>query len=706
MACNGNIPGNGGIMVKNNASGYYRSIIVVVLFLMLFCTAIASAVDCSSGCSCLLPADVKEKGYSPCGGQLSICGYDRYQNPMYCYNSGLTVALRTLSPLSVITTAPPGTCPDGCSCMMESAAKEKFGVYTRCSETPCYTVVTGSAAVNAYCFRQGTTPTPVTCPQGCDCISEVTAKAKGGSFTRCSADICGYEQSTVTIAAVVQVPKYCMKQESTTPVCPDGCTCLSDANAKARYGEYARCSADVCGYEQSTSTVAAVVQVPKYCVKPQTTTTPTPVCPDGCACISDEDAKLKGLVRCDSSQTPCDYKSVTATANTAATRIPLYCYKVSITTTPTPQVCPEGCWCVQDAVARAKFGDGNYSRCSEKTCGYDQSATAANGIPRYCFRPTNSVTVTPTPAVCPQGCVCTTDEIAKSKELTGCRGVRVSCGYDANKVPQYCFEQVPSTTCVYDYQKNACTGTCQQGYNCGLVASSRDASGKVDYAVCGCTGQQTCAYDAQKNACTGTCADGKSCVVVGKETDKQTGKETPVCGCPQSSCTYDYSKSSCIGTCTATGDNCQLNTIYRDPATGKVTYAECHCKGAGDVTPTPVSQLCSCDPAGGVCSGTCPEGKTCRITETANDSMGKVSCTACNCKEICSLAPDGSCNGGCPDGSPCVLQTYTDPGSGASKSGCGCVGAAPASAAAPAKAQAPDIFTAIGTFFRSLFGMK
>jgi hypothetical protein len=485
MACNGNIPGNGGMMIKNNASGYCLSI-VVILFLVLFCMAIASAADCPSGCSCLLPADAKEKGYSPCGGQLSVCGYDRYQNTMYCYNSGLALASRTLSPLSVITTVPAGTCPDGCSCMMESAAKEKFGIYTQCSETPCYTVMTGSVAVNAYCFKQGTTPTPVTCPQGCNCISEATAKEKGGSFIRCIPEVCGYEQSTTTLAAVIQVPKYCMKLESPTPVCPDGCTCLSDANAKARYGAYTRCSPDACGYEQSPS-LAAVIQVPKYCVKPETT--PAPVCPDGCACISDEDAKLKGLVRCDNSQNSCGYKSMTATANTAANRIPLYCYKIGITTTVTPQVCMDGCYCINEAEAKAKFG--TYTRCSEKVCGNDPSATSANGIPRYCFKPVG--TPTPTPAVCPQGCFCTTDEIAKAKGLTGCRGMRTACGYDANKVPQYCFEQIPSTSCVYDYQKNTCAGTCQQGYSCGLIASSKDVSGKVDYAVCGCTGQPACA---------------------------------------------------------------------------------------------------------------------------------------------------------------------------------------------------------------------
>jgi len=705
MACNGNIPGNGGMMVKNNASGYYRSILVVVLFLVLFCTAIASAADCPSGCSCLLPADAKEKGYSPCGGQLSVCGYDRYQNTMYCYNSGLAVALRTLQPVSVITTVPPGTCPDGCSCMMESAAKEKFGVYTRCSETPCYTVVTGSAAMNAYCFRQGTTPTPVTCPQGCDCISDATAKAKGGTWSRCSADICGYEQSTATLAAVVQVPKYCMKQQETTPVCPEGCTCLSDANAKARYGAYTRCSADVCGYEQSTATVAAVVQIPKYCVKPETTT-PTPECPAGCACISDEDAKLKGgLVRCDNSQTPCGYRSVATTANIAANRIPLYCYKVDITTTATPQVCPDGCYCINEAEAKAKFG--TYTRCSDKVCGSDPSAASANSIPRYCFKPV--ITQTPTPSQCavgmqcPKGCECLSDECGKQQGYQTCRGGRALCGYDVNKNPLYCFEKVPTPSCIYDYQKNVCTGTCPQGGACKLAASSKDATGKVDYAICDCSGQPTgqCTFDKEKQTCTGTCQTGAGCAIIGKEVNSATGEATAVCGCPgTSSCTFDYSKDACVGSCPISGDACQLNTIYRDPTTGKTTYAQCHCKGSGQTTPTPASQPCACDPKGGACTGTCADGKICTMTGTATDNAGKNICTTCECKETCVLDANNRCSGTCPQGGPCI-SIVTKDDSGREKVGCGCGG----STTAPGSNQ-PGIVDSIGSFFSRLFGGK
>jgi len=144
-------------------SGHCRWIPLAVLFLVLFCSAVVSAAvttaTCPSGCSCLQPAVANEKGYDTCSGQLSACGYDIYQKTMYCYKTPqLSIPLRTLQTLSVVTTTTtqPGTCPAGCSCMLEGDAKEKFGSYSRCSETPCYTIVTGSASLKAYCFRQGT----------------------------------------------------------------------------------------------------------------------------------------------------------------------------------------------------------------------------------------------------------------------------------------------------------------------------------------------------------------------------------------------------------------------------------------------------------------------------------------------------------------------------------------------------------------------
>lgn len=950
-------------MSEKHTSGHCRWIPLTVLFVILFCSAAASAATasaattaaCPSGCSCMQPAAAQEKGYDACGGQLTACGYDVFQKTMYCYKTPqIVIPVRTLQTLVIATTTQPGSCPAGCSCMMEAEAKEKFGSYYRCSETPCYSVVTGSATLKAYCFRQGTPPatttpapacppgctclsdaqakerygtytrctenvcgydipanmvaayqipkycvkqgttTPVcpdgcvcitdamakqrygtftrctadicgydqsrtpeycikqgstsVCPEGCSCISEETAKARGGTWNRCTNDVCGYEQSTATLAAVVQVPKYCMKQQETAPVCPEGCTCLTDAQAKERYGTYTRCSADVCGYQMSAPTNAlASGQIPKYCVKQGT----TPACPDGCACISEEDAKLKGLTeRCDNSQTPCGYRLDSSSATTAARRIPLYCFKLPSTTKPvcpegcsclseakakerygvftrcseevcgkeviqpagaaaysvpqycvkqgstpvcpegctciseedaklkgltdrcdnsqtpcgyktaattanqriplfcykiptTAPVCPQGCYCLQAAEADLKFGPNNYTRCQAEPCGYDPSAASANGIPRYCFKPA----ATPVPPGCPQGCLCTTDEIAKLKGLTPCRGQRTSCGTNSANQPQYCFEQVPSPTCVYDYQKNACAGACPDGYTCGVLASRKDESGKVEYAVCGCTGKPTgeCAWDKEKQACTGTCQNGASCAIVGKKVDDKTGEVYVNCGCPQppsgqcawdkekkactgtcqngaactvtgtkkddagneyvfcgcpqqTSCLYDYSKEACVGTCPVTGDNCQLNTIYHDPTTGKVTYAECHCKGGGGTPDT-----CAFN-ADNYCVGSCPNGGQCANT-SVYDASGKQS-FVCTCAggSSCVLTANNECTGTCATGAPCTRTMIKDD-SGNEKVSCICGGPQPATTAGMVS-RPSGFFEGIGEFFRRLFGGK
>ena len=758
-----------------------------------YCVKKAATPTCPEGCNCISEATAKARygDYTRCSAD--VCGYEQDQTPKYCIKQGSTTP----------------TCPEGCTCLSDARAKERYGTYTRCTENVCgyetSTLTTAAYQIPKYCVKQGST-TP-TCPEGCSCMSEATAKAQGGTWSRCSADICGYEQDTSILTAVVQVPKYCMKQESTTPTCPEGCTCLTDAIAKQRYGTYTRCSADVCGFELGASTNAlssnivakfcvkqgstavcpdgctcisdedaklkgltercdnsqtpcgyktadatttsAARRIPLYCYKLPTTTPTcpegcnclseakakerygtytqctaeicgkevvpaangvaaysvpqycvkqgsTPVCPDGCACISDEDAKLKGLTdRCDNSQTPCGFRLVAGTANTAATRVPLYCYKIP-TTTP---VCPQGCYCLQEADAKLKFGPNNYTRCQADICGYDPSATTANGIPKYCFKPTN----TPTPSVCPGGCACTTNATAVEKGLTFCGGTLTSCGYNENKQPQYCFEQVSTPTCVYDYQKNVCTGTCDQGYTCGLLASKKDATGKVVYAACGCTGQPTtpCTYDTQKNACTGTCQTGAACSVVGKNVDEKTGATTPVCGCPQSSsCVYDYSKESCIGTCTGIGETCQLNTIYRDPTTGKVTYAECHCKGTGEVPET-----CTCDAASGSCTGTCADNRACTMTERTTDNAGKVVCSKCECRDTCVLTANNECSGTCTNQQPCI-RIVTKDDSGQEKVSCGCGGVSQMATNSGVVTRQPGILEAIASFFSKLFGGK
>jgi len=591
-------------MKKIFQRGHCRWILPLTFLVMLVCVSVASAADCPSGCSCLSPADAKAKGLNLCNGQQSICGYDRMQNPLYCYGSGLTLITPAKIPMTLVTVTPSAvTCPAGCECLTDNAATTKYGSYTRCTEQACgyeQVMTHVTALVPKYCVKP---QSPGTCPTGCECMFESAAKEKFGNYERCSQTSC---YSVVTGSAMVKA--YCFRQIVVSPVtCPGGCDCISDATAKAKGGNWARCSADICGYEQSTATLAAVVQVPKYCMKQQ-----SPVCPDGCSCDPEEDAKLKGMEKCDSNEAPCAYQPVPVTANTAGSVKPLYCYKNGVTTTVTPTVlCPENCGCMSEAIAKEKFD--TYSRCSEKICGYEATATTANGIPQYCFREGTGVTTTTLPMAVP------------------------------------------------------------------------------------------CTYDAQKNACTGICRTGASCTVIGKETNAATGAATMVCGCMASGCGFDYSKGSCAGTCPGTGDACQINTISRD-ATGKISYAECHCKAGGDTTTVTPSVPCACDPKMGSCTGSCPEGQTCWMSGTTTDNAGKNICTSCECKATCILDANNACSGTCPQGGACTTIVTKDD-SGIEKVSCGCGGSA-TGAAPQQQAPQPDIVKSLGNFFKSLFGWK
>ena len=702
-------------MSGNQMSGHCRLIVLSVILLLALCATASGAAtvnpnlvaykvtdlvtvtaapvyaSCPSGYDCLTDADAAAQLGTYTKYSDAVCGYKQ--------NTATAVAVIRVPQYCVKKSGTPatGTCPDGCSCMPESAAKDKFqGNYRQCGDSPCNTVTTAAAAIPYYCFGPGTTTTTPSgaCPEGCNCISEATAKDRYGTYTRCQENPCGYEQSTATLAAVVQVPKYCIRGGS-SQVCPDGCSCISDADAKLK-GLSDKCdpNENPCGYQSAAATTFQAGQVPLYCYRNTLTTiTPTPICPDNCGgCMSEADAKAKygpfNYTRC--ADKVCGYDQ-SAAANYAE---PKYCFGPTVTVTPAPSVCGEGCYCLQEADAKLKFGANNYNRCKPDICGYDPSAASANGIPKYCFSPA----VTPAPAVCPEGCLCVTNGTAAERKFSPCGGKLTSCGYDANRQPLYCFGQTTTPACTYDYQKNVCTGTCPQGYACSLTASRKDDSGKIVYAACGCSGQGStpCAYDMQKNACTGTCATGAGCAIVGRQVDDKTGTVTPVCGCPQqSACSYNYDKEACAGTCPATGAACQVNTIYRD-ATGRVTYADCTCKGAGDT--------CTCDAAGGACSGTCANGQSCTITERASDVAGAVVCKSCGCPGGCVLNSDNQCSGTCATGASCT-RTVTKDDSGQEKVSCTCGGSQPGTPGGVAT-RPPGVFDGIFSFFNKLFGGK
>ena len=87
-------------------------------------TPTPTPVVCPSGCDCLTPAQAKELGYVYCEGEKTVCGYDQYQKPMYCYEKPAV-------------TPTPSVCPSDCDCLTEAQAKELGYVYCQGEKTVC-----------------------------------------------------------------------------------------------------------------------------------------------------------------------------------------------------------------------------------------------------------------------------------------------------------------------------------------------------------------------------------------------------------------------------------------------------------------------------------------------------------------------------------------------------------------------------------------
>ena len=189
------------------------------------------------------------------------------------------------------------------------------------------------------------------------------------------------------------------------------------------------------------------------------------------------------------------------------------------------ETCPRGCQCLMEEKAK----ELGYSPCSSEMipCGKDET-----GKLRYCFSPA---------AKCPTQCRCLSEEEAKELGYTKmCQDQRIPCGKDALGRTKYCF-QVPVSRCP---EGCICISN-EEAKAQGLKINCLDSLGKP--IICGII-----------NADLGLF---KYCF---KKPE-------------QVKCQYDYNLGKCVGQCSA-GKKCQLNTIYRDPKTGAVTYAECHCK--------------------------------------------------------------------------------------------------------------------------------
>ena len=232
---------------------------------------LAAMVTCpSSTCSCLLPAEAQKTGSTEfCSGKQQVCAVDSQDNKKYCYKKPATTVVPQLivTGYTLSTTTPtavpaPVSCPSGCSCFtLEDGKKNGLslcsGTRTLCGYTvnqqPKYCHGTPVTVTTT----RTTTPVPVSCPQGCSCLTPEDGKQQGYSLCGGKQTLCG---------GTDQQPEYCQQPPvaitTTTPVpttCPSGCSCLTPEDGK-RQG-YSLCGGQqtLCGYGDN--------QQQKYCYR-------------------------------------------------------------------------------------------------------------------------------------------------------------------------------------------------------------------------------------------------------------------------------------------------------------------------------------------------------------------------------------------------------------------------------------------------------
>jgi len=261
----------------------FLSVICFLLLVLLVAVpAHAVTVTCPSSCSCLLPAEAKNLGYSGyCGDKQQVCGYDLQKNEKYCYTKLVTIT--TIR--EVIVTIRP--------------------------------IVTTTAT---------TTPVPITCPLGCSCFTPEEGRSNGYSLCGGKQILCGYDTT--------RQPQYCYLSPVTVtmttaplPVtCPSSCSCFT--LEEGRIIRYSLCGGKqiLCGYD--------TIQQPQYCHQPPvtipTTTAPLPVtCPSTCSCFTLEEGRINGYSFCGGKQILCGYDT---------TGLPQYCHQPPVTVTTTTTI--------------------------------------------------------------------------------------------------------------------------------------------------------------------------------------------------------------------------------------------------------------------------------------------------------------------------------------------------------------------------------
>jgi hypothetical protein len=242
--------------------------------------------------------------------------------------------------------------------------------------------------------------------------------------------------------------------------CPQGCKCLTKEEA-LKEGLTAWCNGEIriCEYDENQRPL-------RYCFGEPTEQVQ---CPQGCQCLalSPAAAEEQGLVQC-----------LDVSCGTDADGNELYCYRRS-----SQAQCPQGCQCL--ALSPAAAEEQGLVQCLDASCGTD---TAGNEM--YCYRRSSQVE-------CPQGCQCLALSPAAAEEQGLEQCLDASCGTADDGSEMYCYRRSSQVECPQGCQCLALSPAAaeEQGLEqCLDVSCGTDAAGNVMYC-----------YRESQDECPGIC---------------------------------------------------------------------------------------------------------------------------------------------------------------------------------------------------------
>ncbi len=244
---------------------------------------------CPQGCVCLNEDDAyKRYGPNATMCQDQPCGYDQYQNRMFCWKP-----------------VEQAVCPQGCVCLNEDDAYKRYGPNaTMCQDQPCgYDQYQNPM----FCFEEAKEPTPTetSCPYPCKCMTE--AEAARYKLTGCQRTEmpCAWDTSQNPTKFCYQPPQEPEQPTPTEISCPRDCYCLT---VNEGYGRgYERCQGtDIeCAWDQNRNPIKFCFQEPE---QPQPQPPPTQTqCPQDCFCMDPKRASAAGYEWClrNNDEIPC-----------------------------------------------------------------------------------------------------------------------------------------------------------------------------------------------------------------------------------------------------------------------------------------------------------------------------------------------------------------------------------------------------------------